>query len=161
MPKFPYDLSAENRNHGDSPGPVDDQETLVRVWHHPESFTDAGELSPSAISKRDLCERGLSLNRKSILDPDVQINLVKSQQERIPEKRMDAFISETLCEEIRSLTNDDGDRLCLVLDEPLDINIAHCGIYSVRKTSAEIEKDRVLLAEIFQSSLEEWDTPSQ
>lgn len=46
-----------------SPGPVQNQETLLRIIIDPDHITE-GRIQPSAIQLRDLTQRGLSVHRR-------------------------------------------------------------------------------------------------
>ena len=46
-----------------SPGPVQDQETLLRIIIEPDHINE-GRIQPSAVQLRDLTQRGLSVHRR-------------------------------------------------------------------------------------------------
>ena len=46
-----------------SPGPVQDQETLLRIIIEPDHISE-GRIQPSAVQLRDLTQRGLSVHRR-------------------------------------------------------------------------------------------------
>lgn len=156
MPKFPYTLSDENKPEDEALGSVQDEETLIRAWHHPECFDDNGDLKPSAISRDDLMQNGLSLDREPLFNEETLITTVKTQQGRVSEGRTKVYLSKTLCADIRQLKNNDK-RIVIVKDKPIPENPAHSGIYSLEKSPAEVRKDRSELADLFKESFEEWD----
>lgn len=88
--------------------PVEDHEGLLRTNYAPEHVID-GKVIVSAISSKDLKERGFSIDRELLADAVVIAERAKAQMEKDPEKRGEAHVSIFECRSIRAeVCKEDG-----------------------------------------------------
>lgn len=137
--------------------PVNDEEWLLRLHFSPEHFLN-GELVPSAISTSDLGERGLSIDRECLIDPEIIKKRASDQSAKLPESRISPYLSRFQCESVR-LIQYNGKVAFEVRASPFLTNLAHADIVSAQPLGkGGLRKLRCLLLEKFQMliSLEQY-----
>jgi hypothetical protein len=130
--------------------PLASHEWLLRLHFSPEHFVN-GELIPAAISTSDLKERGFSVDRESIVDPSVIQDRAIIQQQKVPEKREQSYLSRFECVSIRRIKYE-NDTAFEVIASPTEANLAHAHILSAQKLgNGGIKKLRSLLVDELQT----------
>lgn len=130
--------------------PVSDDEWLLRLHFSPEHFYD-GALVPSAISTSDLRERGLSIDRECIVNPEIIEKRAADQRVKLPESRVVPYLSRFQCESVRSIEYE-GKVAFEVKASPFSTNFAHADILSAQPLGkGGLKKLRCLLIEKLQT----------
>ncbi len=130
--------------------PVNDNEWLLRLHFSPEHFRD-GALVPSAISTSDLGERGLSIDREYLVNPEIIKKRANDQSAKLPESRVLPYLSRFQCESVRTIKYD-GQVAFEVKASPFPTNFAHADILSAQPLGkGGLRKLRCLLLEQLQT----------
>ena len=114
---------------GISPGPVADEESLLREILNPDHVVD-GEVQSSAISLKDLKELGFSVRRsghvtRKIVEDSIEEKLTRTFQGRI---RMSEGVARFTARAVREI-RDNGIQVFLVVDTATWSNRGHASIY--------------------------------
>jgi hypothetical protein len=149
---IPYTIADENTSKSPySPGIVKSIETLLRLGFDPEHMKD-GKIGPAAIPRRDLNERGFSVDRQAYVKPQVIEDRARDQMTRRPEERQEALISSFSCGAVRELKDNDNKRAFIIIDTAEPENQAHASIYSAyARGEGQLRKIRFLLLSLLQS----------
>jgi len=148
-----YTLDCEKITHEFSPGVVEDEEPLLRLLYVPEHVdVKTNRVIETAIPLVDLKSRGLSLDRLAFAKKGIIQERMKQQMIRDPDKRKEASLAKFCCSDIRSIVDtDSGVRKNLVIDDAMEINIAHASIFSHKEMgNGALRKQRAVLLEYLQ-----------
>lgn len=112
-----------------SPGPVQDQETLLRIIIEPDHINE-GRIQPSAVQLRDLTQRGLSVHRREYTTEQEVRTAAQTLADRTTaagRRRLEGLASFTAgaVRDIRNLER----QAFVVIDTALPDNMAHASIY--------------------------------
>lgn len=127
-------LDIEREKHSQfSPGPVDDDERLVRLQFSPDHVDEQGKLRVEAIPRQDLVEKGLSVYRCAVaLDSEEQMEhlrgIVAKRKARRPNVELygESCVD---CNDVRSQRDDDDDQALKVTDDAhVPHDLAHTAI---------------------------------
>ena len=111
-----------------SPGPVQDQETLLRIIIEPDHINE-GRIQPSAVQLRDLTQRGLSVHRREYTTEQEIRTAAQALADRTTaagRRRLEGLASFTagVVRDIRNLER----QAFVVIDTALPNNMAHASI---------------------------------
>lgn len=114
---------------GISPGPVRDDESLLRDMINPDHVVD-GKVRSAAISLRDLKERGFSVNRldhvtRGFVERTIGQRLARPFQGANRVSEGVAIFAAQAVREIR----DNGKQMFVVIDTATESNTGHASIY--------------------------------
>ena len=114
---------------GISPGPVGDEEHLLREILNPDHMV-AGEIQSSAISLADLRERGFSVHRleyvtRKFIEDGINHRLVRPFQ---GQRRMSEGVARLTARAVREI-RDNGNQAFVVIDTATWSNWGHASIY--------------------------------
>ena len=114
---------------GVSPGPVRDEELLLREMLNPDHVVE-GEVRPSAVSLRDLKERGFSVNR---MDHVSQYFVERALDQRLSRpfegvSRISEGVALFTAQAVREI-RDNGKQVFVVIDTATESNRGHASIY--------------------------------
>ena len=111
-------LGDEPRRHGRySPGPVLDEEMLLRAVFTREHVDAAGQLLPAAIQRQDLVERGWSVQRRQHANYGYMLDHLAQKLTRKPETEQHLFgLARISVLDLRSETDQSGKRALVVVD---------------------------------------------
>ena len=144
-----------------SPGPVQDQETLLRIIIDPDHTTE-GRIQPSAIQLRDLTQRGLSVHRREYASRQGVERVVQAMLGRTitaGRRRLEGLAIFT-AGAVRAIRNEDRQAF-VVIDTAETENRAHASIYlaspqvrpslarEMREQLLNLMTDRLTLAQAF------------
>lgn len=133
--------------------PVEDHEELFRTNYSPEHIVD-GKVIVSAISSKDLTERGFSVDRALLVNEDTIINRAETQMAKDPEKRGEAYISvmnsgnvraEICAEDKKPAFKIENQPIYEIASENISENLAHAGILSAESRTRSLIKALKLL----------------
>ena len=114
---------------GISPGPVADEEALLREMLNPDHIVE-GELRPAAIPLRDLKERGFSVNRRDYVSRYFIEHTLNQRLARpfqgMP--RVSEGLSQFAAGSVREI-RDNGKQVFVVIDTATESNKGHASIY--------------------------------
>ena len=144
-----------------SPGPVQDQETLLRIIIDPDHIKD-GRIQPSAIQLRDLTQRGLSVHRREYASRQEIQRIVQAMLGRTTTagtRRLEGLAIFTTGA-VRAIRNQDQQAF-VVIDTAETENRAHASIYlaypqvrpsfarEMREQLLNLITDRLTLEQVF------------
>lgn len=130
--------------------PVSDDEWLLRLHFSPEHVCD-GMLVPSAISISDLGQRGLSIDREYLVNPEIIQKRANDQSAKLPDNRVVPYLSRFQCESVRTIEYE-GKVAFEVKASPFPTNFAHADILSAQPLGkGGLKKLRCLLLEQLQT----------
>lgn len=114
---------------GISPGPVGDEEILLREILNPDHVV-GGALKPAAISLTDLKERGFSVHRleyvtRKFVEDEINQRLVRPFQ---GQRRMSEGVARLTARAVREI-RDNGNQAFVVLDTATWSKWGHASIY--------------------------------
>ena len=114
---------------GISPGPVADEESLLREILNPDHVVD-GEVKPSAVSLTDLRDRGFSVHRlryatRKHVEDSIEGKLARPFQGRARGSEGVAHFTARAVREIR----DNGKQVFVVVDNATWSHVGHASIY--------------------------------
>lgn len=159
--EFPYTIADESKAQNTiSPGPIRNQETLMRVLHHPEHFDENEQLRSNAIPLNHLKVSGLSMDREDGVNHEAIQKRIKQQQERDSSKRKNAMQAQALCSSIRGIQDERETRAFVVIDQAEEDNKAHSCVYSLPRGDAQVRGVRDKLLDLFQSNVSEYHPPA-
>lgn len=123
---------------GISPGVVEDDEFLLRELFNPQHVDDDGRILVTAISLKDLRERGFSVNRIRYVSPEF---IRSSVEERLSRPRQgtpwrDEGVAKLETRRVRQIRVEE-DRAFAVIDTALPENPGHASIYAGRPEKGE------------------------
>ena len=129
QPDTPHLDESTSASPGLSPGPVQDQETLLRIIIEPDHIRE-GRIQPSAVQLRDLTQRGLSVYReeyvtKQAVEADIQALLGRTTA--AGRRRLEGLASFNT-RAVRALAIQER-QVFVVIDTALPNNRAHGSIY--------------------------------
>lgn len=140
---------------GLSPGPVEDDELLLRELFNPQHVRN-GELLPTAISLQDLRSRGFSVHRmKYVLTEFVKASMEKRlSRPRKGEPWKNKGVAKLKTLEVRQLRVDDCQAF-VVIDTAQQNNRSHASIYAAAsgKGDAQARELRRLLLPLLQKRM--------
>lgn len=148
-----YSLEDEQSSQSEySPDLVHDKEELLKWAFHPTQMKDNLLLS-SAISIEDLTKRGVSVDRYKYAQRENIENRIVSQKNASSEREY-ARIFKFRCSLVRKITDGEGKRIFVVIDEALEDNPAHASIYCINKhlKKSEIREYRNELLQVIQEN---------
>ncbi len=114
-----------------SPGFVENEEELLRIFFHPEHIVDNAVIE-TAISIEDLQSRGFSVDRRQYARRDIVQQTIDRQMARTPAQRESGIIAPFQCGTVRNIQDDNQERAFIVIDKACEHNIAHASIYSAK-----------------------------
>ena len=112
-----------------SPGPVQDQEPLLRIIIEPDHISE-GRIQPSAVQLRDLTQRGLSIHRREYTtEQEVRTatQALTGRPTAAGRRRLEGLASFT-AGAVRYIRNQERQAF-VVIDTALPDNRAHASIY--------------------------------
>lgn len=113
---------------------INDNERLARSDFAPENIDSTGNILPSAISSKDLKDRGYSVDRSRYLILSTLRTRIDEQQAKLPEKRTNAFVSEFQHNQISSIVHPtDHEAAFEIKADPIRKNAAHVVILSANE----------------------------
>ena len=120
-----------------SPGVVADDEFLLRELFNPQHIDDDGQVLVTAISLKDLRQRGFSVNRIKYVSPDFIKSSVKERLSR-PRREPWRYVGAAKFEArgIRQIQAQ-GERAFVVIDTALSENPGHASIYVGKSEKGE------------------------
>ena len=129
QPHVPHLDESTSANPALSPGPVQDQETLLRIIVEPDHIRE-GRIQPSAVQLRDLTHRGLSVYRKEYttkqaVTADIQVLLLRTAD--AGRRRLEGLASLNTGA-VRTLVIHERP-VFVVIDTALPNNRSHASIY--------------------------------
>ena len=123
---------------GISPGVVEDNEFLLRELFNPQHVDDDGRILVTAISLKDLRERGFSVNRSRYVSPEFIRSSVKERLS-IPRQGTpwrDEGVAKLEARRVRQIRTGE-DQAFAVIDTALPGNPGHASIYAGRPEEGE------------------------
>ena len=129
QPHIPHLDESTSASPALSPGPVQDQETLLRIIMEPDHIRE-GRIQPSAVQLRDLTQRGLSVYRrdyaaKQAVEADIQALLGRTTT--AGRRRLEGLASFNTGA-VRAFSTQERQAF-VVIDTALPNNRAHASIY--------------------------------
>ena len=114
---------------GVSPGPVKDEENLLREMLNPDHVV-GGEVRPTAVSLRDLKERGFSVNR---MDHVTRVFIDRAINQRLTRpfqgmSRVSEGVARFTTGAVREI-RDNGNQGFVVIDAATESSRGHASIY--------------------------------
>ena len=112
-----------------SPGIVEDDESILRSVFNPDHVKD-GQVQPSAISLKDLQERGFSVNRTKYVTQEFVEDAIRRTLARTfhGATRESEGVACFQAREVRDIRDDDA-QVFVVIDTALPDNRGHASIY--------------------------------
>lgn len=113
------------QNNSFSPGPISNNEILLRLIFSPDHIHEDGTLKTEAISRRDLTERGFSLFRKKYVTVNKLLKVIEEYIENKNERKCEG-ISQFVCETVLSITDEAfGEIFQILEDANTEDDLAH------------------------------------
>jgi len=111
-----------------SPGPVEDQEQLLRAVFVPDHVDENGELKPEAIPRTDLQQRGFSVYRHGYVSRERFDGVLEGYLQK-DKNRACTGIAKLICGAVRSISDEEERQAFLVFDDAnVEIDEAHAAI---------------------------------
>ena len=129
QPDTPHLDESTSANPALSPGPVQNQETLLRIIIEPDHIRE-GRIQPSAVQLRDLTQRGLSVYRRAYANKQAvgaDIEALLTRTTAAGRRRLEGLANFST-EAVRALTVQEQQAF-VVIDTALPQNRAHASIY--------------------------------
>lgn len=114
---------------------------ICRVIYSPEDVSSSGEFEKSSVKRKDLQEKGFSVDLKKLIDIRELMERVSDQQAKFPSERKDVYIGMFLHERLMEIVDDDNEEVMFeIIYDPVrhketgEIqNPAHCLILCCKK----------------------------
>lgn len=115
---------------------VDDEEYVVRTLFSPDHIDDEGKITTGAISRKELEDQGLSVNRVKLLSSDVLRKIYNNLSQRRPDQTLFGVAS-FYVKKTRELHNS----ALMFCPSASDANPTHADIYSKKNYETPEEWD--------------------